>query len=76
MGERMKIKFREYEYSDDASLGKGGSATVFKATKDGEDYALKIFDKAALEEFGSGETTRIERQLELRDHNIENLRRC
>ena len=73
MGERMKIKFREYEYSDDGYLGKGGSATVFKATKDGEDFALKIFDKAALEEFGAGETTRIERQLELRDHNIENL---
>lgn len=73
MGECMKIKFREYEYSDDVSLGKGGSATVYKATKDGEDFALKIFDKAALEEFGAGETTRIERQLELRDHNIENL---
>lgn len=73
MGECMKIKFREYEYSDDVSLGKGGSATVYKATRDGEEYALKIFDKAALEEFGAGETTRIERQLELRDHNIENL---
>jgi len=69
----MKIKFREYEYSDDVSLGKGGSATVFKATKDGEEYALKIFDKTALEEFGAGETTRIERQLDLRDHQIENL---
>jgi serine/threonine protein kinase len=69
----MKIKFREYEYSDEVSLGKGGSATVFKATKNGEDYALKIFNKAALEEFGSGETTRIDRQLDLRNHQIENL---
>jgi serine/threonine protein kinase len=73
MGEGMKIKFREYEYSDDVSLGKGGSATVFKAVKDGKEYALKIFDKNALEEFGAGETTRIARQLDLRDHHIENL---
>ena len=69
----MKIMFREYEYCDDVSLGKGGSATVFKATKGGEEYALKIFDKTALEEFGAGETTRIERQLSLRNHKIENL---
>ncbi len=69
----MKIKFREYEYSDDVSLGKGGSATVFKATKDGKEFALKIFDKSALEEFGAGETTRIERQLVLKNHQIENL---
>jgi serine/threonine protein kinase len=66
-------KFREYEYSELNHLGKGGSATVYKATKDGKEYALKIFDKAALEEFGGGETTRINRQLELRDHQIENL---
>jgi serine/threonine protein kinase len=69
----MKIEFREYEYFDDVSLGKGGSATVYKATKDGEEFALKIFDKTALDEFGAGETTRIERQLGLKDHQIENL---
>lgn len=66
-------KFREYEYSEQNRLGKGGTATVYKAAKDGKEYALKIFDKAALEEFGGGETTRINRQLELRDHQIENL---
>jgi len=69
----MQRKFREYEYSEQALLGKGGSASVYKATKDGKNFALKIFDKTALEEFGGGETTRISRQLELRDHKIENL---
>ncbi|MBY0575008.1 MAG: protein kinase [Gallionellaceae bacterium] len=69
----MKRKFREYEYSEQTPLGKGGSATVYEATRDGGKFALKIFDKAALEEFGGGETTRISRQLELRDHKIENL---
>ena len=67
------MKFREYEYSDEDFLGKGGSASVYKAIKGAEVYALKIFDKTALKEFGDGEKTRIERQIELQHHKIENL---
>lgn len=69
----MKIKFREYEYSEGDILGKGGSASVYRATKDGAEYALKIFDKVALKEFGVGEKERIKRQLELLNHKIETL---
>lgn len=54
-----------YEYSEKDCLGKGGSASVYTATKGGVKYALKIYDKAALEEFGQGEEIRIQRQVEL-----------
>jgi len=52
----------------------GKSAAVFKSEKNGEMYALKIFDNELIERFGHEiQTKRIEQEISLKNHKINNL---
>jgi serine/threonine protein kinase len=54
--------------------GNGKSAAVFKAEKDGQIFALKIFDNEFIERFGYEiQTKRIEQEISLKGHSISNL---
>lgn len=55
-------------------LNNGKSAAVFKARKNNKDYALKIFDNDLVERFGYEiQIKRIEQEIKLKNHTIENL---
>jgi len=61
-----------YEVHDFINNGK--SAAVFTAKKEGQFFALKIFDNELVERFGHEiQTKRIEQEIALKDHTIENL---
>lgn len=52
----------------------GKSAAVFKAKKNGENYALKIFDNELVERFGHEiQLKRINQEIGLKGHTIDNL---
>lgn len=55
-------------------LNNGKSAAVFKATKHGFTFALKVFDNELVERFGHEiQTKRIEQEIALKNHDIKNL---
>jgi serine/threonine protein kinase len=55
-------------------INNGKSAAVFKAEKSGKFFALKIFDNEMIERFGHEiQTRRIEQEILLKNHSIENL---
>jgi serine/threonine protein kinase len=55
-------------------LGCGKSAAVFKAIKGSEIFAIKVFDNELVERFGYEiQKRRIELEIGLKDHNIQNL---
>ena len=55
-------------------INNGKSAAVFKAEKNGDYYALKIFDNDLVERFGHEiQTKRIEQEIALKNHSIDNL---
>jgi serine/threonine protein kinase len=55
-------------------INNGKSAAVFKAEKNDEHYALKIFDNELVERFGHEiQTKRIEQEIALKNHSIDNL---
>ncbi len=55
-------------------LNYGKSAAVFLVNKKSKPYALKIFDRELIEEYGSAiQESRIKRELELSDHHHPNL---
>lgn len=55
-------------------VNNGKSAAVFKAEKDSEFYAVKIFDNELIERFGHEiQTKRIEQEISLKNHNIDGL---
>ena len=55
-------------------INNGKSAAVFKAEKGEKLFALKIFDNKLIERFGHEiQTKRIEQEIALKNHTIENL---
>ena len=55
-------------------INNGKSAAVFKATKNGNDFALKVFDNELVERFGHEiQTKRIQQEIDLKNHTIPNL---
>lgn len=55
-------------------VNNGKSAAVFKAQKENELFALKIFDNELIERFGHEiQTKRIEQEISIKGHNIANL---
>lgn len=54
-------------------LGKGGTAVVFEAQKDGAEAALKVYSKDLVNNSKAKHLERINRQLTLRGHNHPNL---
>jgi serine/threonine protein kinase len=55
-------------------INNGKSAAVFKAKKDNDFFALKIFDNELVERFGHEiQTKRIEQEIALKNHKIDNL---
>ena len=55
-------------------VNNGKSAAVFKATKDGSHFALKVFDNDLVERFGHEiQTKRIQQEIDLKNHTIPNL---
>lgn len=55
-------------------INNGKSAAVFKAKKDNNFFALKIFDNDLIERFGHEiQTKRIEQEISLKNHTIDNL---
>lgn len=55
-------------------INNGKSAAVFKAKKDYNFFALKIFDNELIERFGHEiQTKRIEQEISLKNHTIDNL---
>lgn len=55
-------------------INNGKSAAVFKAEKDGNNFAVKIFDNELVENFGHEiQEKRIEQELSLKEHNVPNL---
>ena len=55
-------------------INNGKSAAVFKAKKDNNFFALKIFDNELIERFGHEiQTKRIEQEISLKNHTIDNL---
>lgn len=55
-------------------LNNGKSAAVFRATKKGQNFALKIFDNELIERFGHEiQTKRIEQEISLKNHSIKGL---
>ncbi|GAA0872181.1 hypothetical protein GCM10009117_13280 [Gangjinia marincola] len=55
-------------------INNGKSAAVFRATKDGKDFALKVFDNYLVERFGHEiQTKRIQQEIDLKNHTIPNL---
>jgi len=55
-------------------INNGKSAAVFKAEKNDNYYALKIFDNDLVERFGHEiQTKRIEQEIALKNHSIANL---
>lgn len=70
-----ELKGKELDgFNVDKLLDNGKSAAVFKATKEGEPFAIKVFDNELIERFGHEiQTKRIEQEIALKDHGIENL---
>lgn len=55
-------------------INNGKSAAVFKAEKEGNIFALKIFYNEVIERFGHEiQTKRIEQEIALKNHTIDNL---
>lgn len=55
-------------------INNGKSAAVFKASKGGSFYAIKVFDNDLIERFGHKiQTKRIEQEILLKNHSIEGL---
>lgn len=80
--DKVKAKQLEKELSNQELSGYrvlsyincGKSAAVFKAEKNGINYALKIFDNELVERFGHKiQELRIEQEIGLRGHKIDNL---
>ncbi len=61
-------------YTIRALLGSGKSAAVFTAERDGQLFALKIFDPDLVEEAGlESQLDRVNLQLRLKDHPHDNI---
>ena len=58
----------------DKFIDNGKSAGVYRGIKDGQYYAIKIFDTELIEKYGSEiQQDRLELELSLKDHKISNL---